>query len=153
MIRISVIVWLVVIALLGIGLFQIKYAVRDREAELKSLTRQIAANRDAIRVLRADWSYLNDPLRLADLARRHLDLAPAMAGQITSFDRLPPRLSAPNLAEPGLDRPELSGPLADAAPNASGDIGAALAAEGDATIDAILADMQKSQSADPAVTP
>lgn len=92
MIRISAIVWVVVLALLGVGLFQVKYNVQLKERELRDVRRQIEANYSAIHVLEAEWSYLNDPLRLADLARRHTGLVPTTPGQIGDFAALPPRI-------------------------------------------------------------
>ena len=85
MIRIGTIVWFVVLAMLGVGLFQVKYAVQSKERELRTVNRQIIADREAMRVLEAEWSYLNDPVRLADLTRRHTDLAPVMASQIATL--------------------------------------------------------------------
>jgi hypothetical protein len=92
MIRISAIVWVVVLALLGIGLFQVKYNVQGKERELREVRRQIEANYNAIHVLEAEWSYLNDPLRLADLTRRHTGLVPTTPGQIGDFASLPLRI-------------------------------------------------------------
>ena len=92
MIRISAIVWVVVLALLGIGLFQVKYNVQSKERELREVRRQIEANYNAIHVLQAEWSYLNDPLRLADLTRRHTGLVPTTPGQIGDFASLPLRI-------------------------------------------------------------
>ncbi len=92
MIRISAIIWVVVLALLGIGLFQVKYNVQTKERELREVRRQIEANYSSIHVLEAEWSYLNDPLRLSDLARRHTGLVPTTPGQIGDFAGLPPRI-------------------------------------------------------------
>lgn len=101
MIRIGTIVWFVVLALLGVGLFQVKYAVQAKERELRSVNKQITADRQILRVLEAEWSYLNDPVRLADLTRRHTDLAPAMANQIATFGDLRARpADAPNAPAP-----------------------------------------------------
>ncbi len=100
MIRMSAFIWLGALALLSVGLFQVKYSVQGKEAELRQITRQIDANREAIHVMEAEWSYLNDPLRLADLARRHTDLVPAMSTQIATFEQLPAR---PPMAVPGPD--------------------------------------------------
>lgn len=108
MIRISAFVWILVLGLLGVGLFQVKYNVQSKEAELRGINRQIDSNRSAIHVLDAEWSYLNDPTRLADLTRRHTDLTPSQASQIKHFADLPPR---PASAQP--DLPALS----NAAPN------------------------------------
>jgi len=91
MIRVSVLVWTVILALLGIGLFQVKYNVQSKERELRDVRRQIEVNLTSIHVLEAEWSYLNDPLRLADLARRHTDLLPTTPNQIGDIATLPQR--------------------------------------------------------------
>jgi len=109
MIRISAIIWVVVLALLGIGLFQVKYNVQTKERELREVRRQIEANLSAIHVLDAEWSYLNDPLRLADLTRRHTELVPTTPGQIGDFASLPPRIEdAPTTPEQPAEPPLVS---------------------------------------------
>lgn len=168
MIRIGTIVWFVVLALLGVGLFQVKYAVQAKERELRKVNRQIAADHEAMRVLEAEWSYLNDPVRLADLTRRHTDLTPVMASQIATFDSLAPRPANAPEAAPALP-PIASLPEADvvATPVAAKTVQPAPASENDpvfstssakpaavpaeeddATIRAILQDMQSNQNAD-----
>lgn len=174
MIRIGTIVWFVILAMLGIGLFQVKYAVQSKERELRMVNRQITADREAMRVLDAEWSYLNDPVRLADLTRRHTDLAPVMAGQIATFESLAPRQVPPADAAPGLP-PMAAAPGTETAPVAvptSAVVAAPAeavpaaatpandpifqtsagketpAADDDATIRAILADMQSNQGGD-----
>ena len=91
MIRLGPLLWLALIALASLGTFQLKYRVQAQEQELTKLDRQIQRDRDAIQVLHAEWAHLNDPARLSDLARRHLDLAPVAGVQITTFDALPVR--------------------------------------------------------------
>ena len=92
MIRVSVLVWTIILALLGVGLFQVKYNVQSKERDLREVRRQIEANYNAVHVLQAEWSYLNDPLRLADLTRRHTGLVPTTPGQIGDFASLPLRI-------------------------------------------------------------
>ena len=174
MIRISAIVWVVVLALLGIGLFQVKYNVQSKERELREVRRQIEANYNAVHVLQAEWSYLNDPLRLADLTRRHTGLVPTTPGQIGDFASLPLRIEDLPLTPevPAEPQPPLvsSAPQAQPAPvmrvkadDQSTEQQQAIApapqakqepkplkpkdeqAEADAMIDAILADMEKAQ--------
>ena len=91
MIRLGPFLWLALIALASIGTFQLKYRVQAQEQELTRLDRQIQRDRDSIQVLHAEWAHLNDPGRLSDLARRHLDLAPVAGVQIVNFDTLPAR--------------------------------------------------------------
>ena len=169
MIRIGTVVWFVILALLGVGLFQVKYAVQAKERELKTVNRQITADRQVMRVLEAEWSYLNDPVRLADLARRHTDLTPAMASQIADFSALRDRPAEPVVpADPlisGAEMPLATTPVAatttdsgatyqtsSGAPAAapSEPVSTAVPAEApvdeDATIRAILADMDSQQN-------
>ncbi len=91
MIRIGPLLWLALIAIASVGTFHLKYRVQAQEQELTRLDRQIQRDRDAIQVLHAEWAHLNDPARLSDLARRHLDLAPVAGVQIVTFDALPMR--------------------------------------------------------------
>lgn len=76
----------------GIGLFYAKHRVQALEAELAGLQQQILRDREAIHVLRAEWSFLNDPERLAELARRHLEMAPVSGSQLARFEDIPHKL-------------------------------------------------------------
>jgi len=93
MIRIGTFVWLALLTLIGVGLYQVELGVLGKESELKQITRQIDSNRDAMHVLDAEWSYLNDPTRLADLARRYTDMSPVTPTQMAGFERLMPRVA------------------------------------------------------------
>ena len=84
----SAFVWVGIIGAMAFGLYQVKHAVQAREDELARLNRDLIASEEAIRVLRAEWSYLNRPERLARLAGDHLALAPMAAQQIGGFERL-----------------------------------------------------------------
>jgi len=90
--------WLTLAIVAGIGLFHVSYRVQSLEEELTQVNRAILSEREAIHVLRAEWSYLNEPTRLADLARRHLQLAPLSAAQMVRIEDLPLRLP-PLIAE------------------------------------------------------
>jgi cell division protein FtsL len=100
MIRIGPLLWLGLIALASIGTFQLKYRVQAQEQELTRVDRQIQHDRDEVQLLRAEWAHLNDPNRLSDLARRHLDLAPVAGVQVVRFDILPARPAPSDGAEP-----------------------------------------------------
>lgn len=81
----------------GLGLYLVSYEVQNLEDDLSRMNRDIAAEREAIHVLKAEWSLLNDPSRLRRLAERYLGLEPVEAKQIQTFDALPYRPIAAEL--------------------------------------------------------
>ena len=90
--RLSLPVWLVLVIAAGFCMFQIKFAVQELEHQLGQTNRDISRAQEQIRVLKAEWSYLNEPGRLSELNRRHLGLAPVSAKQMENLAALPPRL-------------------------------------------------------------
>ena len=89
--RIAALVWLAAIVVAALGLFHVKYEVQRLEEELGLEHRSILERQEAIHILKAEWSYLNRPARLSDLAKRHLGLAPMVGTQVVRLDDLPPR--------------------------------------------------------------
>lgn len=91
-------------------LFHIKQQVRELEEELGIVQRDILQHQEAIQVLRTEWSYLNRPARIAELAERHLEMKLLAARQYVGFEEIPYRAagaaaSSPNLAAPNLAAP------------------------------------------------
>jgi len=80
--RLSAIFWLVLVVVAGFTTFKVKYAVQDIEDELNRVRKQTIAEQQEIRVLTAEWTYLNQPERLAELNKRFLGLAPVTAKQL-----------------------------------------------------------------------
>ncbi len=78
MIRLASLFWLALVAATGFATFKVKYAVQDIEEALNRVRKQTVVEHQEIRLLRAEWTTLNQPERLADLNRRFLSLA-AMA--------------------------------------------------------------------------
>lgn len=85
----STILWVLLTGVMAFGLFQLKYAVQARETELAALNRELLASKEAVQVLRAEWSYLSRPDRIAALAARHLALAPMTPDQVGALSMLP----------------------------------------------------------------
>ena len=100
MIRFSSLLWLALVAVTGFATFKVKYAVQDIEEELNKARRQTVAEQQEIHVLRAEWTALNQPERLADLNRRFLSLAATGPKQLQrKIEDIPLRL-VPEPAEP-----------------------------------------------------
>jgi len=95
MIRLTTLIWLALASLAGVGLFQVKYRVQSLEQDLGQINHQILRDQEAISVLGAEWSLLNEPARIADMSRRHLELTPFTAAQLAHFADLPDRIAPP----------------------------------------------------------
>lgn len=63
-------------------IYQLKYETRALDQRAEELRGSIRAERDAVAVLRAEWSHLNRPERVERLARKHLGFKPLKANQI-----------------------------------------------------------------------
>lgn len=71
------------------ALFLLKFEVQAQEQRLNSLRKEIVATRENIHVLKAEWSYLNDPQRLREQAERHLGMRLLTPDQIGDIAALP----------------------------------------------------------------
>ena len=109
MIRPGTVLWLILVAFVGFAMFKVKYEVMDLEDELARTNRAITADQDAIHVLKAEWAFLGQPSRMAELSRRHLDLTPLGTAQLGQITAIPLRPSAVPLAV--VEAPALLGEL------------------------------------------
>ncbi len=71
---------------LAYGIYQVKYEARGLDADIAALGKKIDEERDAIAVLRAEWSLLNRPERIERLAQKYLKLAPSKPFQLVTLD-------------------------------------------------------------------
>jgi len=94
MMRTSSLVILLVTVSVGIGLFMVKYRVQDLEDQLVELNREIASDRESIRVLRAEWSHLNEPARIRALANRYLGMEPVPVSSVASRKEIDKQIPA-----------------------------------------------------------
>lgn len=101
--------WLALAIVAGAGLFHVSYRVQSLEDELTRVNRDMLSEQETIHLLRAEWSYLNEPTRLADLTRRYLTLAPLSADQMVRIEDLPLRLP-PLIAETTPLKDDQAGP-------------------------------------------
>ena len=72
-------------------IYQVKYESRGLDAEIASLGKRIDEERDALAVLRAEWSLLNRPERIERLAQKYLKFAPAKPSQLLTVDTVSDR--------------------------------------------------------------
>ena len=82
MTRLGVVFWGGLVLASGFATFNVKYAVQGIDDELARVRRQTAAEQQEIRSLTAEWAYLNQPERLAELNRNFLQLTPMTAKQL-----------------------------------------------------------------------
>ncbi len=95
MTRVAGLLFFLTAASAALFLFHIKHEVRVMDQELGIAHRDNLRHQEAIRVLETEWSYLNQPARIADLAGRHLDLRSLTARQFVRLGDLPPRRARP----------------------------------------------------------
>ncbi len=74
------------------GLFYMKYMVEEKEQQLAEIKAQYLADQKALRVLKAEWAYLNSPEYLQTMAEKYLMLKPLGSKQVVAwFDEVPNR--------------------------------------------------------------
>jgi cell division protein FtsL len=89
--RFSMLMWAALTVVVGISLFLLKYQVQELEDQLQATYVQIEKDKSAIRVLQAEWTYLNDPTRLRRLSEQHLGFGAPSAKQVATLAQLPYR--------------------------------------------------------------
>ena len=92
----TTLLWLALAAAVVFGLFHVKYEVAALEEELNRLNIATLREQNQIHVLEAEWSYLNRPSRLEELAERYLTLKPLGPHQLTTVSALPIRPARDN---------------------------------------------------------
>ena len=94
-----------VVTMLGVTVFVLEGKVRSLMQEETEIGRQIEAEMENIRVLKAEWAYLSQPSRIQKLASEHLSLKNADESQVITLSGLDARYAeeapVPN------DKPEL----------------------------------------------
>ena len=123
--RLLHIVVLGALVLAAADVYKIKYESTLQAERVAKLRGEVRREQDTIASLRAEWSRLDRPDRIQDLAQRHLTLKPLDVRQYDTLDRLPERpveLVPPGTTDPIgaiietlADPDALTGSLPDAA--------------------------------------
>lgn len=101
--RRSIFFWTVLCASVVVGVFVIKHRVQALEDRLRGLNAEIISDQNAIRVLDAEWSFLNQPARLEQLSRKLLDMQSPQPGQTMTMADFLSREAALKNGEDGAD--------------------------------------------------
>lgn len=86
MIRIYTLIGVVFGSLLSFFLFEIKYRVVELEKDLKKINRELFRAKEEFHLLKAEWSYLNNPKRIEYLSKRYLKLEIPKHTQFDSYE-------------------------------------------------------------------
>ncbi|TSD88705.1 hypothetical protein FFK22_010505 [Mycobacterium sp. KBS0706] len=106
MIRVGTMIWLGLIGASSAFLFKTSYEVQALEGDLRGLNRSILREQDSIRVMHAEWAFLNQPSRLQ-----------ALTDQFTKLRPIAPTQMVASAADIPMPLPSLDGePMAPTAP-------------------------------------
>jgi hypothetical protein len=107
----------VIVALIAAAsyVYKIKFESTRKAEQVARLRLDIRREHDATAELRAQWSKLDTPIRVQELALRHLTLRMIDSHQFDQLDHLPER--PPDLVPP--DSPDPIGNMLDDAPTGS----------------------------------
>lgn len=100
----------------GLYLYQTKHKVHVLDTQIDQVVHQTAQVREQTRVLHAEWTLLDQPDRLQQLAPRFLTLQPTKPQQFASAADLDQRLPVPLPPEPEAPEGEPAAVVASAAP-------------------------------------
>lgn len=89
--RKTAMLWLVLAVTCGGMLFQTSQRVTDGRAQLAGIEAAARKEDEHLRVLQAEWSYLNQPDRLEKLSKQYLHLAPLKGKQFAKVADLEQR--------------------------------------------------------------
>jgi hypothetical protein len=96
-IRLSTIAILTLAAGTGFILFQTSQNVQRSEDRLRDMRQSLARENESVRVLEAEWDYLNRPDRLEELTRQYLKIQSPVPESLVSDSRQVPEPEAPAL--------------------------------------------------------
>jgi cell division protein FtsL len=103
MIRLLNICVIVALVVAAAYVYRIKFESTRKAEQVARLRLDIRHEHDGIAELRAQWSKLDTPIRIQELAQRHLTLRQIESHQFDQLDHLPerpPELVPPDSADP-----------------------------------------------------
>ena len=94
----------IAVLVVALQVYGLEHKSRDAGKRLSALRQDIAEERETIRRLRAEWSYLNTPARLEKLASRHLSHGQEEVKRVLTPDQITEQV--PTLQKTEAEKPE-----------------------------------------------
>jgi cell division protein FtsL len=89
--RVSPFISTMLLAAAALGLYLVKYQVQSVRNEVMAIERNLAAEREALALLQAEWAFLNRPERLETLATQYLKITTPDSRMVMEWQDVPMR--------------------------------------------------------------
>jgi cell division protein FtsL len=89
MIRLSIVVWIMVVACSAFGLYSVKFKVQTLRTQIAEASQQLERERESMNVVAAEWAYLNRPDRIQKLAATYLNTKEVTVQQVAEIAAIP----------------------------------------------------------------
>ncbi len=89
MIRLSMIIWVMVLAVSAFALYSVKFKVQTLRSQIAEVEEQLESERESMNVVAAEWAYLNRPDRIQKLAAAYLSTKEVTVEQIAEVAAIP----------------------------------------------------------------
>lgn len=76
------------VLLASLGLYHTSYATQKTAIQLKKIQLEIASEDQRMTLLKAEWAYLSNPVRIAELSKKHLALTTPVLANVQTPERV-----------------------------------------------------------------
>lgn len=80
--------WITVIVVAAFMLYRVKYEVQSLKTQVAEINKEIIQERESLRVVSAEWAYLNRPERLKALSDKYLNGTEITVGQVAEIEAI-----------------------------------------------------------------
>ena len=87
--RISTLLWILLLVLGAFGLYMVKYKVQDLKKEVALTEKNLVEEKKNLHVAKAEWAFLTRPERIRRLAGKYLKVKPVMGKQMAALATIP----------------------------------------------------------------
>ncbi len=97
MIKPTIFLGFVLLAFVSFVVFEVENRVENMRSRLSALNEELLTNKESIHVLKAEWSYLNQPEKLKKMSERYTNMQAISSSQVEGMDDIP--LSVKSVAD------------------------------------------------------